>query len=274
VSRTRAQLITAERQAGEARSALKLLTNAEVGTSTLTDGFESVAGARTLEEMIALATAHRQDILAARAEAEAARALVDAAIGEYAPSLTLNLEYFLVGGPETPDPNLSSLLQLRMPLFSAGRIEAQVREAWSVFRERVLTYRTRVREMRRDVETSHLRLRASMHLAAELETQVRVATQAVELAEAAYQAGLGTNLERVVAQDQLLNAELERVSESFVTKTSELELLRACGLLSSEMIGAALPEVPEMSPRSLEAPVLDREEAARESSDALPGGGT
>ena len=274
VSRTRAQLITAERQAGEARSALKLLTNAEVGTSTLTDGFESVAGARTLEEMIALATAHRQDILAARADAEAARALVDAAIGEYAPSLTLNLEYFLVGGPETPDPNLSSLLQLRMPLFSAGRIEAQVREAWSVFRERVLTYRTRVREMRRDVETSHLRLRASMHLAAELETQVRVATQAVELAEAAYQAGLGTNLERVVAQDQLLNAELERVSESFVTKTSELELLRACGLLSSEMIGAALPEVPEMSPRSLEAPVLDREEAARESSDALPGGGT
>ncbi len=260
VSRTRAQLVTAERQAGEARSALKLLTNADVDASALTDGFESAAGERELGEMIELARAHRQDIVAARAEAEAARQLVDAAIGAYAPSLTLNLDYFLIGGPETPDPNLSSLLQLRLPLFSAGRIEAQVREAWSIFRERVLTYRARVREMRSDVETAHLRLRASMRLAAELETQVRVATQAVELAEAAYEAGLGTNLERVVAQDQLLTAELERVSESFVTKTSQLELLRACGLLSSELIGAPLPEPPAMPARSLDAPVLDRDE--------------
>lgn len=258
VSRTRAQMIDAERQAGEARSALALLTNADVSGSTLTDGFEAVAAERTAEELILVATEHRQDVLAARADAEAARVLVDAAIGQYAPSLTLSLDYFLFGEPDRADPGLGSLLQLRIPIFTAGRIEAEVRGTWSLFRQSVLAYRSRVRQVKSDVETAHLRLRASVRLAAELESQVRVATQAVELAEAAYQAGLGTNLERVIAQDQLLAAELEAVSEAFTTKTAYLELLRACGLLSRDMIGAPLPEVTDRERKVPESPVLDR----------------
>jgi outer membrane protein TolC len=258
VSRTRAQLIDAERQAGEARSVLALLTNADVRGSALTDGFEALAAEKPVEELTRLATEHRQDVLAARADAEAARVLVDAAIGQYAPSLTLSLDYFLLGEPDRADPSLASLLQVRLPIFTAGRIEAEVRGAWSVFRESVLAYRSRVRQVRSDVETAHLRLLASVRLAAELESQVRVATQAVELAEAAYEAGLGTNLERVIAQDQLLAAELEAVSESFTTKTAYLELLRACGLLSRDMIGAPLPEVSERERTPPDAPVLDR----------------
>lgn len=256
VSRTRAQLIVARRQAGEARSLLALLTNAATASSVLTDGFAIPVPPPDIDRMHALADAHRQDVLASRAEADAARQLVEAAMGEHAPSLTINLEYFLLRSPSPDLTSIASVLELRMPIFSAGRIEAQVRGAWSVFRQRVLEYRARRREARRDVETAHLRLLAAVHLASELQTQVRVATEAFELAEATYQAGLGTNLERIVAQDQLLAAELEGVSAEFDTKTSYLELLRASGVMSSELTGAPLPEGEPMA--EPDSPFLDR----------------
>lgn len=256
VSRTRAQLIVARRQAGEARSLLTLLTNAETRSSPLTDDYTVPMPPPDVERMYALAGVHRQDVQAARAEADAARQLVDAAIGEYAPTLTIDLDYFLLRSPSLDLTSVASLIQLRLPIFSAGRIEAQVRGAWSVFRERVLEYRARRREARRDVETAHLRLLAAVSLSGELRTQVRVAAEALEQAEATYQAGLGTNLERVVAQDQLLAAELESVSAEFDTKTAYLELLRASGLLGSELTGAPLPETsPSDEPTS---PFLDR----------------
>lgn len=255
VSRTRAQLIAARRQAGEARSVLASLTSTDVGSSALVDGYSPPLPPPSMPTMLALALGHRQDVLASRAEANAARQLVDAAIGQYAPALTINLDYFLLRTSGADLPALASLLEVRLPLLSAGRIEADVRGAWSVFRERVLDYRSRSREARRDIETAHLRLLASINLAAELQTQVRVASQAFELADATYQAGLGTNLERIIAQDQLLTAELEAVSAEFDTKTAYIELLRAAGLLGSELLGAPLPSPsPEAPPDS---PFLD-----------------
>lgn len=259
LSRTSAQLIVARRQAGEARSLLTLLTNADTGSSTLADGYAVPMPPPSIENMYALADTNRQDVQAARAAADAARELVDAAIGEYAPSLTINLDYFLLRSPSPDLASIVSVLELRVPIFSAGRIEAQVRGAWSVFRERVLDYRARRREARRDVQTAHLRLLAAINLASELQTQVRVAAQAVELAEATYRAGLGTNLERIVAQDQLLAAELEAVSAEFDTKTAHLELLRASGVLSAQLTGTPLPEgEPRAEPDS---PFLDRASA-------------
>lgn len=242
VSRTRSQLIAARRQVAEARSTLALLTNTDAAESVLTDGFEVVATERSVDEMVSIALEHRQDLVAARNDAEAARRRVDVAISQFYPTIGVNLDYFLVRAPEDELSNVASLIEVRLPLLSAGRIEADVREAWSVFRERVLAYRLRAREVRRDVEIAWARLEASRAAAAEFVTQVRVARDTLALAEASYQAGLGTNLERVTAQDQLLTAELDATSEEFISRTSHLALLRAMGLLSADVIDVALPE--------------------------------
>lgn len=254
VSRTRAQLISARRAEGEARSVLALLTNADVSASPLIDGFSPPDDARSPAALLAIAHERRQDILAARADADASRAVVDAAIGEYFPSIALNLDYFLTR-TDGALPDITSLIAVRVPLFTAGRIEASVRSAWSAFRERVLIYRLREREVRRDVEIAALRLDESRDLVAELRVQLRVAREALELAEAAYQAGLGTNLERVVAQDQLLSAELDTVVAEFAVKTAHLELLRACGVLAYDALAAPLP-TPTERPVP-ESPFLD-----------------
>lgn len=247
VARTSSLLIAAQRQTAESRSTLKLLTNAPVDASVLSDGYEPPQLTLDQSQLVQLAHDHRQDLLAAAARIDAARLLVDAAIGEYAPALSLNLDYFLFRSPQDAAPNLSAILGLRMPIFAAGRIESEVREAWSVFREQVLVHRATQRAIRRDVETALLRLHAAQRLVAQLQVQVNAAAQSVELAEASYSAGLGTNLERVVAQDQLLVAQLEAISASFSTKIAYLELLRACGTLSHELIATPLP-APRVAP--------------------------
>lgn len=256
VSRTRAQLIAADRQQEVSRSALTLLTNADLRASPLTDEFDIPDPPPAMQDLLALARIHRQDVLAARSNADAARSTVDAEIGAYAPSIGVNLDYFLINAPERSAADLGALFQLRLPIFSAGNIEARVRAAWSAFRETVLTYRLRERQAASDVEAAHVRLLASIRLVEELRTQVRVARDSLTLAEAAYQAGLGTNLERIVAQDQLLAAELEEVSATFTVKTSYLELLRAAGLLSHDLISTPLPEAPAYAVP--DSPFLDR----------------
>lgn len=271
VSRTRAQRISAEGQAREARSVLTVLTNAELAGSALSDGFEVPAETPRLEDLLVLAERHRQDMLAARQAAAAARLDVDAAISQFSPAITINLDYFLARGPDESAAAIASLIAVRVPIFSAGRIEAEVRSAWSVFRERVLEYRLRAREVRRDVEVAWSQLRASQLRIAELQTQVSVARETLELAEAAYDAGLGTNLDRVTAQDELLNAELAAVTEDFNAKIASLAIRRACGLLSAELAGASLPVVRDEERIAPESPVLDRARPAFDGASATEG---
>lgn len=260
VSRTRSQLILARRQAQEARATLVLLTNAEVTNSPLIDGYQlPPAGEdRPRADLVATALRHRQDLVAARNEADAARFEVDAAISQYTPTLSINIDYFLLQTPDDSASMIAGLIQLRVPVFSAGRIEAEVRAAWSVFRQRVLEFQQRAREARRDVEVADVQLQASRARVIELDTQVAVARQTLALAEAAYQAGIGTNLERITAQDELLAAELEAASEAFDTKIANLALWRACGLLAADRIGTPWPHIPAEQLEPPASPFLDR----------------
>lgn len=258
VSRTRTQIITSARAEQESRSLLTLLCAAPVESSELTDGFMPPSTASNNEDLVTFASENRADILAALAAVDSARNTVDSRIGQYAPAITLNLDYFLLrSGDNDVSSDITSLLSLRLPLFSAGRIAAEVREAWSIFRERVLTYQLTVREARSDVEIAQARLTEANELLSELNLQVKVAQQTVDLAEASYNAGLGTNLERVVAQDQLLAAQLETVVAEFSVKIAYIELLRACGRLSSELLEVPIPKpTPNTLPPT--SPFLDR----------------
>ncbi len=50
------------------------------------------------------------------------------------------------------DRDWTSLLTLNLPVFSAGRIDADVRTAWSEFRQSVLAYSQTRRQVTRDVQ--------------------------------------------------------------------------------------------------------------------------
>lgn len=249
VSATAVALLNAQNAQRNARSALALLTGASVHDSPLTDGFAPEArAAEAIETLVALALEHRQDVVAADAAVRAARRTVDAEIGRYYPTVTLNLDYFLTRQSVPTDRDWTALLTLNLPLFSAGRIDADVRAAWSRFRQELLRLSLTRRQVEADVRIAHEQLRSAALRVEELDRQVRAAAESLRQAEAAYAAGLGTNLERIAAQDQVLSAELSLARERYALKVAHLELRRALGTLAA----GTLADLPPAPPRRFE----------------------
>ncbi|TAJ24733.1 MAG: hypothetical protein EPO68_01105, partial [Planctomycetota bacterium] len=134
---------------------------------------------------------------------------------------------------EPSEQDWSSFVELRLPLFSAGRIRAGVRDALSRLREARAEHARAARAVRRDCEIAHENLAASKVRVAELGVRLAAARDAFAQAESLYDAGFGTNLERLVAQDQQLAAELELESARLEAQERELALLGARGELGA-----------------------------------------
>ena len=107
-----------------------LLIGADAATSPLHDDFALPADRPGVAALFVLAENRRQDLRAAALAAESARAQVEVAFGQYYPSLEVNLDWFLSRESLPTDRAWSGLLTLDLPLFSAGRIHADVREAF------------------------------------------------------------------------------------------------------------------------------------------------
>lgn len=256
---TRVQRLDAQSAATQARSALVLLTGAAVERAPLSDGFEPDAATPTLEAFIETARRHRQDVQSAVEATVAARIRVDEALGRYFPTIALNLEWFLQRDSSPTSLDLLGLISISTPLFRGGELQADLREAWSVFREAVLRHQLTRRQARSDVERAFDRFTSSNARITELSAQVRASEASLRQAEASYSAGLATNLERISAQDQLLTAQLRAATESFERKLAYLGLLRACGRLSADLAGAKVEEPVDREPPA--SPFIQRSPA-------------
>lgn len=237
---TRVKLVAARQALSNARTALGLFTAAPMASRPLTDSFDPPADAPGAASMQTLAIRERQELVAADAALRAARHEVDAAFGQYYPSVTLNLEYVLTVENAMTEQGWNTVLRANLPIFSAGRIEADVREAWSKVRQAFLNSVLTRRTVFSEVESARTDFAAAGEQIRELRQRLSTAELALKQAEASYDAGLATNLERLTAQDDLLNTRLDLVSQEYVRKVAYLSLLRATGRLRSELnIGAA-----------------------------------
>src|SRR6185369_9403845 len=97
------------------------------------------------------------------------------------------------------DSEWAALLSASLPIFSAGLIEADVRDAWSQLRQAKYGDSLLRRQVTQDVRVAYFDYAASRNRLDELKTQVDAAQQALAQAEDEYRAGRATNLERIVA---------------------------------------------------------------------------
>lgn len=238
---TRVTLIEARRQVESARSLLAFLVNRDVESLPLSDGFDPGDAAPPVEQMIQTAATHRGELAAAERAIAAAERDVKVAIGQYYPEVSIDFSAFLYRESVPTARSWESLLQVNFPLFSAGRIDADVRTAWSFFREAQLVASQARRRITRDLEQGYRDLVASRERLAELRIQSNAAAEATRQAEASYRAGRGTNLERVTAQDAQLQAELSLVTEEIDQKLLRLQLLQGAGLLRETLLIADVP---------------------------------
>ena len=236
---TRAQLAGARADVRNGRTLLVYLTSAQVADAPLVDRLAVPPDAIDIEATLQQAESNRQDVVAAEAATRSAAQAVQSAVGQYYPSVSLNFNYYL-SRQSTPEDSLwNGLLSINLPLFTAGRIHADVRTANSQLRQAKLREQQARRRVEQQVRTAIENLQASNRRLAELHIAVEAAQQAVDVAEGNYHAGTGIYLERLVAQDQLLSAQLQSANESYALKLTYLNLLRETG---------ALREAPAESP--------------------------
>jgi outer membrane protein TolC len=231
VASTRVTLVNAQRDVATSRAMLSFLTQSDISTLPLSDTYEVPADLETNDIYLQLAQANRNDLSAALNAVKAARAEVDAAFGQYYPSVSLDVSAFIYRESLPDARNWDALLALNLPLFSAGLIEADVREAWSFYRQALLVEQRLRRQIAQDIDTSLIEIFASEKRLAELKVQVDAAQQAYDQSDQSYRAGLATNLDRVTAQATLLRAQLDFSNEYYDRKLRQLQLLRTAGML-------------------------------------------
>ncbi len=234
VSSTRTTLTNARRDVNNARSLLALLSASPIREASLSDGYEAPATIEPVDAYLAAAAAFRHELAAANAAIEAARRDVEVAWGQYYPTVSLNFNALLFANPSDA-VDWDNLLLASVPIFSGGRIHADVRAAWSFFREARLVESYLRRQVEQEVRQAHEDYAASLERLVDLRVQLDAADQAFRQSEAAYRAGLATNLDRIAAQDVLLEAQLLLASEAYDQKVLYLTLLRAGGLLREEL---------------------------------------
>jgi outer membrane protein TolC len=239
---TRVDLIQAESGARNARTALAFLTGADVTKRPL-DGRLDVPEPPPLETLVATAEAKRADLAAAAFAESAAVANAEAAAGQWWPSISADLTVFLKRHSEPVDVDWRSFLEVHVPVFERGLIEADVREALSRLREARLRRERLERLILRDLELVRESLETNTSRTAALRVRAEAAGRALDQAEGLWKAGLSTNLERLVAQNELLNADLELADSLLERRVLQLDLLRVTGAIH-EAAGLERPAAP------------------------------
>lgn len=240
--------IAASNDAKAGRTALSLLTGVDVSTCPLSDGFALPERRFEVDALLALAHERRQDLRAAAFAAEAARARVEVAFGQYYPSIGVSLDWFVTRDSLPVDRDWSTFLFVNLPLFSGGRIAADVAEAWSRFRQEVLRYSLLRRQIAADLALATDSLAAEDRRVGELQRQVAADAEIVTRARAGLRAGLATALDLQTAEDQLRNSTTTRDEAQFVRKTAWLEVLRVCGALTAGSVDVSVPPPPPSLP--------------------------
>ncbi len=233
---TRVQLIAAQNALRNARTALYLLTAHPMAQRKLIDDLSPPPETDPIARWQEIAAKRRHDIRAADHAVETAGHVVEIAFGQYYPSVTMNLEYVLTVDNTSTENQWNAVLRANVPIFTAGRIEADVRTAWSAVRQAHLRAQLVRREVIADIERTHHDFESSRLQITELNRRVAAAELALRQAEANYDVRLATNLDRLVAQDELLSARLDLITQQYANKVAYLALLRAAGTIREEMM--------------------------------------
>jgi len=231
LNNTRALLAAAEGDVINGRTTLAYLIGEPIGERSLVNNL-LVPDPRpdvTMFERDALD--HRPDLMAARSQMVAARAAVDVAFSQYYPSVNLNVEGFLYREYFADASKWNAVLSANIPIFSAGRIQADVRTAWSRLRQAALIESDARRSTLRDVQNAYQNLLTAERRIKELEGAVSAANEALRQSQAALANNLGLTLDVLTAQDALLNSQLQLNSAQFDRSVFYLDLLRTTGKL-------------------------------------------
>ncbi len=197
LSEAEQNLIQAKNQVQTARMALNRLLVVPLDKQyKLTVPAQPDAKTEDIAALVSLADGQRSEILAARAQLEAARTGIKLARSQELPQLELMTTYQVLkeNSPlQSSGPILSAMLTV--PLFGGGKTHSDAQEARAVIDTARLNLDDTRRMVEQEVRQSWLDLQASESVEKTAQSRLAQAEEAHDIAVVRYKAGVGTAVE-------------------------------------------------------------------------------
>jgi outer membrane protein TolC len=172
----------------------------------------------------------RSDYQAALASLRAAQLSREAAWKQRLPSIGLAGEYGVLGTtPDAMSPNWSAAATLRIPIFEGGKVEADVRQAEAILKQRQAQVDNLRGRIEQDVQDALLDLRAAAQQVEVAKLGLDLAQQALGQSQDRFAAGVTNNVEVIQAQQQLAAANEQYISSLYAHNIAKVLSARAIG---------------------------------------------
>ncbi len=184
----------------------------------------------SLDDLVAIVKTQRQDIRAARAQLEAAKESVKAQSAERLPTLEVRAsagETGFVYAKSTADYEVAA--RVAIPLFTGRRIESDILTARAVLRQREAELDDIQARAVYDVRTALLDLNAA-HASVEVSNaNLGLAREGLRQARDRFLNGVTNSVDLVQAQQDVAEAEDNRIASVYSHSLAKLMLIRATG---------------------------------------------
>jgi outer membrane protein TolC len=189
-----------------------------------------------LEILLQQARQNRTDVKSAQAAAEAASLTMKAAQSERLPGLSLNGYYGRLGSTlSQSDQTYTVAATVSLPLFTGGRIRADVQEASAQFETRQAEYLDLLGRVDYEVRNGFIDLQAAESAVQVADKNSQLAQKTLEQARDRFINGVTNNLEVVQAQQEVAAANENYISSLFAHNLAKLALLRALGTAQKDV---------------------------------------
>jgi outer membrane protein TolC len=222
-----------EKAKGALANAVGLPANATLQIQTLTSIPQIHQINASLTELIDRAKATRPDLVAAEAQARAARATASAVNKAGLPSIEVAGaagRTFFEPDKVPPATNFTIGINLRIPIFSGFRDTYTTRQAAELASQAEATRDTLVRQTELDVWQAYYDLQTAAGGLASTDAQVKSAEQTSQATLARYRAGFGSILDLITAQQDESNARVQRIQSHLDWYTALARLNFSAGM--------------------------------------------
>jgi outer membrane protein TolC len=202
-----------EKAKGRLAGAVGLPVNQLLQVQTLSERPQIREMTDAMSAFLERAKVHRPDLVAAEAQARAARATASATAKAGLPSveITGGAGYTQFGDDRPNATNYTLGLNLRIPLFSGFRDTYSTRQAEAQAAQAEAARDALYRQTELDVWQAYYDLQTAATGIASTEAQVKSAEQTAQATLARYQAGFGSILDLITAQQDESNARVQRI---------------------------------------------------------------
>lgn len=212
-------LQTAQGQSAVARGQLAVAVGYDADTdlplASLEKQVTATMPAASVHELLDKAAQARPELLASKAQEQAAVAGLEAAEGQGLPSLSLSgsagRDTTEIGGQKNTANTYDAGLSLSFPLFSGFANQAANRKAQAAVDVAQASTQQLVQQVQLEVWQAYQNMHTAVASLDTAETQLKSAQQAADVANARYKTGLDSILDVLSAQATLANARVQEV---------------------------------------------------------------